>query len=205
MGKPRARGYGHHNDDEGLRLCERGTAPIPNRRRLREECRRPVDNVALHASKEHSHVCRKERSRERLHPRWPGGIFPQVLRHTKDLVGHDRQLQHEVGGRLDLGQSTRMTTFVFTNLFLFSVGLAGVVLNRKHTILILMCLEIMLLAVNVNLITFSIFLDDMVGQIFALLVLTVAAAESSIGLAVLVAYSRRRGTISVTAPPVLRG
>ena len=98
-----------------------------------------------------------------------------------------------------------MTTFVFTNLFLFSVGLAGVVLNRKHTILILMCLEIMLLAVNVNLITFSIFLDDMVGQIFALLVLTVAAAESSIGLAVLVAYYRRRGTISVTAPPVLRG
>ena len=98
-----------------------------------------------------------------------------------------------------------MTIFVFTNMFLFSIGLAGVVLNRKHIILILMCLEIMLLAVNVNLITFSIFLDDMVGQIFALLVLTVAAAESSIGLAILVAYYRRRGTISVMGPPVLRG
>jgi len=98
-----------------------------------------------------------------------------------------------------------MTTFVFANLFLFSIGLAGVVLNRKHIILILMCLEIMLLAVNLNLITFSIFMDDMVGQVFALLVLTVAAAESSIGLAVLVAYYRRRGTISVTAGPVLRG
>ena len=98
-----------------------------------------------------------------------------------------------------------MTVYVFTNLFLFSIGLAGVILNRKHIILILMCREIILLAVNLNLITFSVFLDDIVGQIFALLVLTVAAAESSIGLAVLVAYYRRRGTISVMGPPVLRG
>jgi len=98
-----------------------------------------------------------------------------------------------------------MTIFVFTNLFLFSIGLAGVVLNRKHIILILMCLEIMLLAVNVNFITFSVFLDDFAGQLFALLVLTVAAAESSIGLAILVAYFRRRGSISVMNPPILRG
>lgn len=98
-----------------------------------------------------------------------------------------------------------MSTFLFTNLVLFGIGLIGIILNRKHIILILMCLEVVLLAVNLNLVTFSVYLDDIIGQIFALFVLTVAAAESSIGLAILVAFYKCRGTISVIEDPYLRG
>ena len=80
---------------------------------------------------------------------------------------------------------------------LFAIGMAGIFLNRKNVIVILMSIELMLLSVNINLVAFSQFLGDLVGQVFAFMVLTVAAAEAAIGLAILVAYFRNRGDISV--------
>ena len=80
---------------------------------------------------------------------------------------------------------------------LFTLGILGIFLNRKNVIIILMSIELMLLAVNINLVAFSRFLGDMVGQVFAFMVLTVAAAEAAVGLAILVAYFRNRGDIAV--------
>jgi NADH-quinone oxidoreductase subunit K len=80
---------------------------------------------------------------------------------------------------------------------LFALGVFGIVLNRKNIIVILMAIELILLAVNINFVAFSAFLGDMVGQVFAMFVLTVAAGEAAIGLAILVIYFRRRGTIAV--------
>ena len=80
---------------------------------------------------------------------------------------------------------------------LFTIGIFGIFLNRKNVIIILMSVELILLAVNINLVAFSSFLGDLTGQVFALLVLTVAAAEAAIGLAILVIYFRGRGTIAV--------
>ena len=77
---------------------------------------------------------------------------------------------------------------------LFTLGILGIFLNRKNVIVILMCVELMLLAVNINLVAFSAYQGNIVGQIFAMLVLTVAAAEAAIGLAILVVYFRNRGT-----------
>jgi NADH-quinone oxidoreductase subunit K len=88
---------------------------------------------------------------------------------------------------------------------LFTLGILGIFLNRKNVIIILMSIELILLAVNVNLVAFSTFLGDLVGQVFALLVLTVAAAEASIGLAILVAYNRNRGSIAVEDIHLLKG
>ena len=88
---------------------------------------------------------------------------------------------------------------------LFTIGIFGIFLNRKNVIIILMAIELMLLAVNINLVAFSAFLNDLVGQIFALLVLTVAAGEAAIGLAILVAYFRNRGTIAVEDINVMKG
>jgi NADH-quinone oxidoreductase subunit K len=80
---------------------------------------------------------------------------------------------------------------------LFVLGMLGIFLNRKNIIIILMAIELILLSVNINLVAFSAFLGDMTGQVFAMFVLTVAAAEAAIGLAILVIYFRRRGTIAV--------
>jgi len=80
---------------------------------------------------------------------------------------------------------------------LFTFGVLGIFLNRKNVIVILMCVELMLLAVNINLVAFSVFQGNVVGQVFAMLVLTVAAAEAAIGLAILVVYFRNRGSIAV--------
>ncbi len=80
---------------------------------------------------------------------------------------------------------------------MFAIGMAGIFLNRKNVIIILMSIELMLLAVNVNLVAFSQFLGDLVGQVFAFMVLTVAAAEAAVGLAILVAFFRNRGDIAV--------
>jgi NADH-quinone oxidoreductase subunit K len=87
---------------------------------------------------------------------------------------------------------------------LFLLGIWGIVLNRKNIIILLMSIELMLLSINLNFITFSVFLDDLMGQVFALFVLTVAAAESAIGLAILVAYYRVRHTIAVEDVSMLR-
>jgi NADH-quinone oxidoreductase subunit K len=88
---------------------------------------------------------------------------------------------------------------------LFTIGIFGIFINRKNVIVILMSVELILLAVNINLVAFSAFLGDLVGQVFALLVLTVAAAEASIGLAILVAFYRNRGSIAVEDVNVMRG
>ena len=88
---------------------------------------------------------------------------------------------------------------------LFTTGVFGVFLNRKNIIVILMSIELMLLAVNLNLVAFSAFLGSILGQVFALLILTVAAAEAAIGLAILVSYFRNRGSIAVEDVNMLKG
>jgi NADH-quinone oxidoreductase subunit K len=88
---------------------------------------------------------------------------------------------------------------------LFTLGVFGIFLNRKNLIVILMAIELILLAVNINLVAFSAFLGDIVGQVFALLVLTVAAAEAAIGLAILVVFYRNRGSIAVEDVSMMRG
>jgi NADH-quinone oxidoreductase subunit K len=88
---------------------------------------------------------------------------------------------------------------------LFTLGIFGIFLNRKNVIIILMSIELMLLAVNINLVAFSVHLQDLVGQVFALFVLTVAAAEAAIGLAVLVVYFRNRGSIAVEDINMMKG
>lgn len=88
---------------------------------------------------------------------------------------------------------------------LFTLGIFGIFLNRKNVIIILMSIELMLLAVNINLVAFSSFLGDMVGQIFAMFILTVAAGEAAIGLAILVIYYRNRGTIAVEDINLMKG
>ncbi len=88
---------------------------------------------------------------------------------------------------------------------LFTLGVLGIIINRRNIIVILMSVELILLAVNINFVAFSVHLGDMVGQIFAMFVLTVAAAEAAIGLAILVIYFRNRGTISVDDAAVMRG
>jgi NADH-quinone oxidoreductase subunit K len=88
---------------------------------------------------------------------------------------------------------------------LFTLGIFGIFLNRKNVIIILMSVELMLLSVNINLVAFSHFLGDMVGQVFAMLVLTVAAAEAAIGLAILVVYFRNRGSIAVEDINMMKG
>ena len=88
---------------------------------------------------------------------------------------------------------------------LFALGIFGIFLNRKNVIVILMSVELMLLAVNINLVAFSSFLGDMTGQVFTMFVLTVAAAEAAIGLAILVVFFRNRGTIAVEDINMLKG
>jgi NADH-quinone oxidoreductase subunit K len=88
---------------------------------------------------------------------------------------------------------------------LFTLGVFGIFINRKNVIIILMSVELILLAVNLNLVAFSAFLGDLTGQIFALLVLTVAAAEAAIGLAILVVYYRNRGSIAVADINMMKG
>jgi len=88
---------------------------------------------------------------------------------------------------------------------LFTLGILGIFINRKNVIIILMSIELMLLAVNINFVAFSHFLHDLVGQVFAMFVLTVAAAEAAIGLAILVVYFRNRGTIAVEDINLMKG
>jgi len=88
---------------------------------------------------------------------------------------------------------------------LFTLGMLGIFLNRKNVIVILMSIELMLLAVNINFVAFSHFLGDLVGQVFALLILTVAAAEAAIGLAIVVVYYRNRGSIAVDDVNMMKG
>ena len=98
-----------------------------------------------------------------------------------------------------------LNQFLILSALLFAIGVIGIFLNRKNVIIILMSIEIILLSVNLNLIAFSYFLNDLTGQIFSLFVLTVAAAEAAIGLAILVIYNRNAGSIEIDKINALKG
>ena len=98
-----------------------------------------------------------------------------------------------------------LTHYLTLAAIIFTIGVVGIFLNRKNIIVILMSIELILLAVNINLVSFSMFLNDITGQIFALFILTVAAAEAAIGLAIIVVYYRNTGTIHVEEIDSLKG
>lgn len=101
--------------------------------------------------------------------------------------------------------SIGLTHYLVLSSLLFTIGICGIFLNRKNIITILMSIELILLAVNINFVAFSVHLNDLTGQIFAVFVLTVAAAEAAIGLAILVIYFRGRGSIAVEDVNLMRG
>lgn len=98
-----------------------------------------------------------------------------------------------------------MEHYLILAAILFTMGIFGIFLNRKNVIIILMCIELMLLAVNINFVAFSAFLGDLTGQIFTMFILTVAAAEAAIGLAILVIFFRNKGSIAVEDISSMRG
>ena len=98
-----------------------------------------------------------------------------------------------------------LSNYLAVAAILFTIGVVGIFLNRKNIIIILMSIELILLAVNINFVAFSSYLGDLVGQVFALFILTVAAAEAAIGLAILVVYFRNRGTIAVEDVNMMKG
>ncbi len=98
-----------------------------------------------------------------------------------------------------------LSDYLAVGAILFGLSMAGVFINRKNVIILLMCIELMLLAVNINFIAFSHYLGDVAGQIFVFFILTVAAAEAAIGLAILVVLFRNRGTINVADLDTLKG
>jgi len=98
-----------------------------------------------------------------------------------------------------------LSNYLVLAAILFTIGVLGIFINRKNVIVILMSIELILLAVNINFVAFSAYLGNIVGQVFALFVLTVAAAEAAIGLAILVVYFRNRGTIRVEDIRMMRG
>lgn len=102
-------------------------------------------------------------------------------------------------------QTIGLTPCLVLAALLFTIGVVGIFLNRRNVITVMMALELILLAVNINFVAFSIFLQNLTGQVFAMIVLTVAAAESAIGLAILVAYFRKRGTIAIDALTTMKG
>jgi len=91
------------------------------------------------------------------------------------------------------------------NFFIFFLSVVGIIFNRRSILITLVCIELMLLSLNLNFIVFSVYLDDMYGQLFSIFILTIAAAESSIGLAIIILYYRVRGNISLEQKPVLKG
>lgn len=104
-----------------------------------------------------------------------------------------------------IGNNITLVHFLILGCLLFTIGVCGVFANRKSIITILMSIEIMLLAININFVSFSAFLGDLTGQIFTIMILTVAAAEMAIGLAILVVYFRNRGNIDVQDVSQMRG
>ena len=98
-----------------------------------------------------------------------------------------------------------LSDYLILSAILFSISIAGIFLNRKNVLILLMCIELLLLAVNINFIAFSYFLQDTAGQVFVFFVLTVAAAEAAIGLAILVVLFRNRSTINVEDLDTLKG
>jgi NADH-quinone oxidoreductase subunit K len=101
--------------------------------------------------------------------------------------------------------SIGLTHYLTVAAILFTIGVFGIFVNRKNIIVILMSIELILLAVNINLVSFSVYLHDVVGQIYAMFVLTVAAAEAAVGLAILVTFFRNRGHIAVDDASMMKG
>lgn len=104
-----------------------------------------------------------------------------------------------------MGGDIGLMHFLMLGALVFTIGICGIFINRKSVITILMSIELMLLAVNINFVSFSVYLHDLAGQVFTIMVLTVAAAEAAIGLAILVVYFRNRGTIDVEDISQMRG
>ena len=102
-------------------------------------------------------------------------------------------------------ETITLTHFLILSSLLFVIGIGGIFLNRKNIIIILMSIELMLLSVNINFVAFSAYLDNLLGQIFSLFILTIAAAEAAIGLAILVVYFRNRDTVAVEDVSQMRG
>ena len=98
-----------------------------------------------------------------------------------------------------------LTSYLTLGAILFSISIAGIFLNRKNVVVLLMCIELMLLSANINFVAFSHFLNDISGQVFVFFILTVAAAEAAIGLAILVTLFRNRNTIDVEQLYVMQG
>ena len=98
-----------------------------------------------------------------------------------------------------------LTDYLILGAILFCISIAGIFINRKNVLILLMCIELMLLAVNINFVAFSYFMDDLAGQIFVFFILTVAAAEAAIGLAILVVLFRNRKTIDIEKLDTLKG
>src|SRR5208282_2989757 len=116
---------------------------------------------------------------------------------------------HELARARGAGEKIMLTIslsqFLIVAAILFTLGVAGIVLNRRNIIIVLMSVELILLSVNINLVAFSAFLGDLTGQVFALFILTVAAAEAAIGLAILVCYYRNRGSIAIEDINMMKG
>ena len=143
--------------------------------------------------------------RHRAHPAQPARRAPPADQRAAlpaEGRGHHRGQGADAGRRV---MTIGLGHYLFVAAVLFTLGILGIFLNRKNVIVILMCVELMLLAVNINLVAFSVFQGNMVGQVFAMLVLTVAAAEAAIGLAILVVYFRNRGTIEVEDINAMKG
>ena len=134
---------------------------------------------------------------------------PNVKRQTIARSARAPPLERDRGREGEIGAGAVMIIglghYLSVAAILFTLGIFGIFLNRKNIIIILMSVELILLAVNINLVAFSAFLGDIVGQVYALIVLTVAAAEAAIGLAILVAYFRNRGSIAVEDVNLMKG
>ncbi len=128
-------------------------------------------------------------------------IAAQVGRTPQDRHGSGQRQ----GRRRDPRTMISLSSYLAVAAALFTIGVFGIFVNRKNIIVILMSIELILLAVNINLVAFSVFLHDVVGQIFALFVLTVAAAEAAVGLAILVTFFRNRGDIAVDDASMMKG
>tara|TARA_B100001250_G_scaffold366238_1_gene347509 strand:+ start:483 stop:794 length:312 start_codon:yes stop_codon:yes gene_type:complete len=98
-----------------------------------------------------------------------------------------------------------LSHYLTLSIIIFAIGIVGIFLNRKNVIIILMCIELILLSVNINLVSFSIYLQNLTGQIFTMFILTVAAAEAAVGLAIIVIYFKNKGSIQVEKISSLKG
>src|SRR6202042_3334391 len=167
---------------------------------------RPLYRLCLLLRNSRVDPSRRDDRRDRAHIAPQAGRTPAKDRAAERARPQARHRAH----RRAAGAGRRMMQVGLNNYLavaaiLFTVGVLGIFLNRKNVIIILMSIELILLAVNINFVAFSAYLGNLTGQVFALFVLTVAAAEAAIGLAILVVYFRNRGTIAVETVNLMKG